>query len=208
MGHAKTNPRTIKQGGGRKKEDLFETPSGLLLALLGIGGVVTLASISPVLLAPLIGVHAVIKANDRMRGQKLRNALGYLERQRYVTVDRTAQRKKIALTRNGLRRARQLAVRPSLEKPLPRPSTWDGLWRLIIFDIAAEERAKRNAFRHFIRKINAVMLQKSVWIYPFDCSERIDLLREFFGLSDAHLRLIVAQNIGDDSHLRRHFQLP
>ena len=51
------------------------------------------------------------------------------------------------------------------------------------------------------------MLQKSVWVHPFDCSEQIDLLREFFGLSLSELRLVIADEVENDSELKRHFNL-
>ena len=58
-----------------------------------------------------------------------------------------------------------------------------------------------------IRRIGAVMLQKSVWVYPYDCSEHIALLRQFFDLPEEALRLVEAHSIGDDLALRKHFKL-
>ncbi len=50
-------------------------------------------------------------------------------------------------------------------------------------------------------------LQKSVWIYPFDCQPEIELLKDFFGLSDKEIRVIVAGDVGPDDKLKEIFKL-
>ena len=75
----------------------------------------------------------------------------------------------------------------------------------MIFDISQLKKFYREAFRGRLKELGFFPLQKSVWVYPFDCQAEIELLREFFGLSEKEIRLVVAESIGDDSKLKKFF---
>lgn len=45
---------------------------------------------------------------------------------------------------------------------------WDGLWRLVLFDIAEENRVLRNLLRRKLKSLGFIMFQKSVWVTPFN----------------------------------------
>jgi DNA-binding transcriptional regulator PaaX len=90
---------------------------------------------------------------------------------------------------------------------IKRPKKWDGKYRLVIFDISQLKRIYRDALRGKLRELGFVRLQKSVWLHPFDCKDEIELLREFFGLSEKEMRLIIAEDIGDDKWIRKIFQI-
>ena len=76
-----------------------------------------------------------------------------------------------------------------------------------MFDIPQEKRISREALRGKLKELGFLMFQKSVWIYPFECRAEMQLLQDFFGLSSNEIRLIIAENIGDDSSLRHDFKL-
>ena len=197
--------REIKQHRGALFDD---TPRGMLEAFLVAGGITIALSTAPVLLAALAGARYMLKTDEKDRRRKLHRYGLYLTRKKYVAVrPLLGKRARVELTPLGKRRALHARARRLLSKSVERPNVWDKKWRLILFDIAAGERSKRDAFRAFIRRIGAVMLQKSVWVHPFDCSEHVELLRGFFGLSTSELRLVVADKVENDSELRRRFNL-
>lgn len=193
----------------KEKGSLFDdTPRGILEALLVGGTIVVALSAAPALLTVLGAIGYAIKADEKTRRKKLYSYASYLKRKKYLSVSRIpAGCMRVSLTPRGRTRALYARARRLLSTRIVRPARWDRKWRLILFDIAAHERGKRNAFRGFIKRIGAVMVQKSVWVHPFDCSEQIHLLREYFGLSDEELRLVVADDIGNDSGLRKAFRL-
>ncbi len=45
---------------------------------------------------------------------------------------------------------------------------WDKKWRIVIFDIAEENRNIRDGLREKLKELGFGMLQKSVWISPYD----------------------------------------
>ncbi|OGG74886.1 CRISPR-associated endonuclease Cas2 [Candidatus Kaiserbacteria bacterium RIFCSPLOWO2_01_FULL_50_24] len=183
-----------------------DTPRGLLEMLILAGGFAAALSISPVLFVVLAGIGYAVKAEDKMCRRNIRSSFSYLKRKGYVEVRSSKSGKRVTVTVRGFKCASMYRIRKALAAPMYYSLKWDKKWRLILFDIPTEDRAKRNAFRFFIKHIGAIMLQKSVWVYPFDCSERIILLRQFFQLTEKELRLVVVDSLDNDQWLRKHFK--
>lgn len=87
---------------------------------------------------------------------------------------------------------------------LPRPRVWDGRWRVLIFDIPEKRKWLRNRLRDTLSAVGFRMLQKSVWVYPFDCEDFITLLKADFKIGKDILYLIV-EGLENDSYLRDYF---
>ena len=186
----------------RNKKDLLdiETPKEFLIFLLISGGVIAAMSITPAILAPAI-LLANTKASKGSK-KKFGDTFYYLKRKKFIR----AGNKKISLTKKGLEIAIQHYVTSEIEKK-QQHRKWNGSWWMVIFDIPHDQRKKRNALRHFIKRLGMVQLQKSVWIYPFDCSSELQLIKNFFNLEDEKVRLIVSNNIGDVKKLKKIFKL-
>jgi CRISPR-associated endonuclease Cas2 len=50
---------------------------------------------------------------------------------------------------------------------------WDKKLRLVIFDVQEINRFKRNQLRRLLKQLGFIMLQKSVWLSPYDQFETI-----------------------------------
>ena len=184
-----------------------DSPRGVLEALVISGSIFAALTFAPTVIAVLAGVGYVMQSHDRVRKKKLTSAVNYLVRQRYIQKHLSKRGVRIHVTERGRERLVRYQKEKLLKQALVRPAQWDRQWRIILFDIPTEDRAKRNAFRSLIQRLGAVMLQKSVWIHPFDCSEHINLLRDIFYLSDDQLRLVTTRSIGDDVAYRKYFKL-
>lgn len=84
------------------------------------------------------------------------------------------------------------------------PETWDKKWRIIIFDIPQEKSHLRDVVRNKLKKIGFYQLQKSVFIYPYDCWEQIRALKYVYCLGP-YLQYIVAENIETEVDLVDYF---
>lgn len=84
------------------------------------------------------------------------------------------------------------------------PKTWDKKWRLVIFDIPKDKKLLRDILRTRLKRIGFHQLQKSVFIYPYDCWEQIKALKYIYGLG-AYLQYIVAENIETEIDLIDYF---
>ncbi len=86
----------------------------------------------------------------------------------------------------------------------PRPKKWDGRWRILIFDIPERRRWLRDRLRDTLHAVGFKQLQRSVWVYPFDCEDFITLLKADFKIGKDVLYLIV-EGLENDAHLRDYF---
>ena len=83
---------------------------------------------------------------------------------------------------------------------------WDGKWRMIIFDIPEKIRGGRNSLRWKIKELGFHELQKSVFIFPYECKDEIEFIIEYFGLRK-YVRYCILNFIDNDIHLRKIFDL-
>lgn len=109
----------------------------------------------------------------------------------------------LSLTTKGEAKLRELERR---EYRLPRPKRWDKKWRVLIFDIPEKRKCLREKIRNTLRAIGFNQLQKSVWVYPYDCEDLIALLKTDFKVGKDLLYLVVDE-IENDKKLLHMFQL-
>ena len=109
----------------------------------------------------------------------------------------------IVLTQDGKKKALTYKID---EMEIRKPKSWDGKWRIIIFDIPEERRKTRDALRQHLQQLGCLELQKSVFVHPFDCRDEIDYLIEFYQIR-RFVRFIVADSIDNAIHLKYKFRL-
>jgi hypothetical protein len=65
---------------------------------------------------------------------------------------------------------------------LSQNTKWDGVWRVVVFDIPEEKRSARNLFRTKLKDLGLEMIQKSVFCHPHDCMKEIIFLAKVYNL--------------------------
>lgn len=111
---------------------------------------------------------------------------------------------RIALTKKG----RELAGKYQIDDlSIPRPKKWDKKWRVIVFDIPSTSNMIRDIFRRKLKEFSFYQLQKSTWIYPFECREEITFLREFLGADRRQIQVLEVSKMENDGYLRKIFLL-
>jgi DNA-binding PadR family transcriptional regulator len=172
---------------------------------LFIAGAITIALSSPYFGRNLLKAFKKwIKSKKYQKPKKVYSVFYRLLKSGYIISERRNHDLYISLTEKGKRATGWLQI-DALK--IKRPKKWDGKYRLVIFDISQLKRIYRDALRGKLRELGFIKLQKSVWLHPFDCKDEIELLREFFGLSEKEMRLIIAENIGNDKWIRKIFQI-
>ena len=139
-----------------------------------------------------------------LRESQVRDAFSYLRRRRLIAIEKNNHQIYIRLTPEGEKHAGKFQIN---KLAIPVPQRWDGIWRLIIFDIPEKLKVKREAFRGKLRELGFHPLQKSIWAYPYPCEKEVMLLREFFNLQPRHIRALEVQRLEEDRFLREHFDL-
>lgn len=82
--------------------------------------------------------------------------------------------------------------------------SWDGKWRMVAFDIPEKYRWGRDSLREKIKKLGFYELQKSIFIFPYDCKDEIDFIIEFFKIR-RHVRFGILETIDNEEHFKKIF---
>lgn len=109
----------------------------------------------------------------------------------------------LELTSEG--RKRVLRYQPEKMK-IKKPAKWDGMWRLVIFDIPESLKRERMALAGMLRRLDFYPIQRSVFIHPFECKNEIDFIVEMFDLRP-YVRFLIVKDIDIDIELRHRFGL-
>ena len=72
---------------------------------------------------------------------------------------------------------------------------WDKKWRLVIFDIPSELNKKRDTLRRRLRYMGFIMLQRSVFVFPYSCEEELSDICEKLEI-DSYVDIVTAESIG------------
>jgi len=89
---------------------------------------------------------------------------------------------------------------------IKKPVKWDGLWRIIVFDIPETMNKARKALVLKMKDLEFYPLQKSVFVYPYDCKKEIDFIIEIFEVKP-YVRYIIAKDIDVSLDLKQKFNL-
>lgn len=129
--------------------------------------------------------------------------IGYLKRQGYIQTLIKRKEKYVELTLKGKNRANFLLLE---NLSIKRPTRWDGKWRVIIFDIPEKLRQNRNIFRSNIKSLGFIQIQKSVYVYPFECALEISLLSDAF-LINKYVTIMISEIIqGEEKIINEFFE--
>jgi DNA-binding transcriptional regulator PaaX len=172
-----------------------------ILRYLLVAGMIYVAASSPYFTIRLL---REIKKWKKYPRKKLSSAFYRLKKQGCLKIEMKNRQIYISLTEKGRKKAGWLQIDALRIK---KSKKWDGKWRIVIFDISQLKKFYREAFRGKLKELGFYPLQKSVWVIPYPCQDEIELLKDFFGLTEKEVRVIVAENIGKDDQLKKFFML-
>jgi len=109
----------------------------------------------------------------------------------------------VVLTEKG----KKLALKFNIEEMrIKKPASWDGKWRMVLYDIPEKRRMAREALRKKLRELGFYEMQKSVLIFPYHCRDEVDFIVEFFEVRN-FVRYGEIMNLTNESDLKIHFGL-
>ena len=162
---------------------------GLILAL-GAGAVITTAIVFP-------GAGYIYKEFKKEKWEEskkrgiLMSTIKRLEKQKLVAWKEVDGELRLTLSKNGHQKILKYKID---ELKLKDKKRWDGLWRVIIFDIPEKDKLAREMFRKKLRELSFFQLQKSVFVTKLECREEISFLANSFGILN-NVHYILAKEI-------------
>jgi DNA-binding transcriptional regulator PaaX len=169
----------------KQKERIGKTQK-IILGTIAAAGIISVAVLAP---NALQAFGMISKAMERKRKYEIKSSLSKLVDRNFIKFVKNKNGNTVArLTEKGEKILRLAEIN---EYKIKRPKNWDGKWRVIIFDIKEERKSTRNKIRHTLKAIGFCQLQKSVWVYPYDCEDFITLLKADFKIGKDLLYMIV-----------------
>ena len=126
-----------------------------------------------------------------------------LKERGFIVYEKTEKGNFARLTQKGEAKLRQIQLQ---DYKLKRPQKWDGKWRMLIFDIREERKDTRDKIRRTLIQIGFVRLQDSVWVYPYDCEDLINLLKVDYKIG-LDVLYVIADKIEYEKSLLKMFNL-
>lgn len=184
-------------------DDASVTAAKFIMATLAVSSIVLSGSIAPGLLA----LNNNRKSKRRYTENQLRNAYYNLKRNKLVEImNETDGKIQVKLTNKGRKRIKEFSFETLT---IRKPTHWDKKWRILIFDIPTKPKiynAAREALRNKIKELGFYQLQKSVWVYPYECEDEILLIAELYHVQK-HIEIITAENLLHEETIKKHFSL-
>lgn len=192
------------EGKGKKRKERFEQLFEVL-KLVATGAVVlsSLAAPNMARLLPALLPDEFRRNRSLPKPADVSRVLLKLKKKGLVQISRTQNRFALQLTHSGEEFYNRLFLRNYI---IPKPKRWDGKWHIVIFDIHEENKHTRDLIRKRLKNLGFILLQDSVWLYPYDCEEIIEILKTAHRVRhDVHYLLV--ERMAQDRKFRRYFNL-
>ena len=173
----------------------------LLILLLG-GISLTFASFSP--RRHFRTLKAIGRELEKIDREQLRESINLLYRSKLIGY-RENPDGSVSIILNDEGRGKALTYKLD-EMKITIPNRWDQKWRIVIFDIPHRLKNARDALRAHLKRLGFHQLQKSVFIFPYECRQELEFIIELYDLRP-FVRQITATHLDNELHLKRHFDL-
>lgn len=127
--------------------------------------------------------------------------LQYLKKQKYIQILVEGKEKYLELTPKGIKHVKILALDNLV---IQRPRKWDSKWRVVIFDVPEKLHRHRDLFRDKIKEMGFIQVQKSVYIYPFECAKEIAILSETLRIEE-YVTVMISEIIQGEEQIIQQF---
>ena len=135
--------------------------------------------------------------------RQLRSVSRYIVAKKHISISRQGNTAEIVLSESGKKIVAWqalLALKPQKQK------VWDKKWRVVIFDIPNQLKAARDGFAAMLKRLDFIHVQKSVFISPYSCEEKLEVVADYFNVTDC-IEIIIAERIWHERKYKSHFGL-
>lgn len=171
----------------------------ILQSLYGVG-VLSIALLAPNVFSAFGKIR---KGKFRNENYRFKRSIRRLMEEGLIVLQKTPKGEFARLTPEGEKRAMMIHAG---EVKIKKPVSWDGKWRVVVYDFSEEKKALRDRLRATLVGFGFVRLQKSIWVYPYECEDLIDLIKADFKIG-RDILYMVAERVENDRWLRGIFKI-
>lgn len=108
-----------------------------------------------------------------------RRVASELRRQYLIEATQQHDRFHLQLSVKGVHRLQRAQVD---RITITRTDTWDGLWRMVTYDVPRAQSAQRRLFTRQLERLGFTMIRESVWMLPYPCFQQVESLITYCNL--------------------------
>ena len=125
----------------------------------------------------------------------------YLKRKGYIRTLVENKEKYFELTKKGKEKIAKLSL---VNIEINKPNKWDKKWRIVIFDVPEKMHQARDIFRDRLKSLNFIQVQKSVYIFPFECTKAVTALSKRL-LIEKYVLIMISEIIQGEKKIIEEF---
>ncbi len=169
-----------------------------ILALLVIGGVLTVAAVAPNIFA---ACGKIAKQRRYFKKDQLNRNKYYFKKRGLIKIKKINKDTfEMFLTEKGERRA----IEEGFQNFKIQNHQKDGYWRVVMFDIPKKYNWARDAFRQKLKMMGFYQLQESVFVLPYPCEKEVGIITEILNIA-GFVHLIKTKDFDDNRELKEIF---
>ncbi len=131
----------------------------------------------------------------------LRQSLKRLELQKLIQYSHSDGQDVVTITQEGKSKILKYSF-DHLE--VKKPNSWDGNWRVVIYDIPARDRSLQLVIRDALKAMGFYQMQESVYLFPYPCYDEVEFLRSFYA-AGSMVKYLLVTKLEDDALYREYF---
>jgi hypothetical protein len=179
------------------------TATKFLLAFIALGAVPFIGALSP----GIFSAVRKVKRSGLFSEKQISAAIHTLKSRKLVEILQENENSfKVRLTNKGKERIKNFCF-DALE--IETPGKWDGKWRILMFDIPTKPKIynqAREAFRQKIKELGFYQMQKSAWVYPYECEDELLFIAEIFKVKK-YIEILTVEKLLHQIDLKNKFGL-
>ncbi len=159
--------------------------------------------VSSLALPQLPMIYKMFDAEDKREKERVRKAMDRLQNKKYVKKYKKGGIDVVEITENG----RKEVLKYKLDEiKIKEQKRWDGIWRIIMFDIPEKKKTARDGLTLKLIKMGCAPIQKSVFVSPYECEKEIKFIGEYFDIAK-HIIFLETNKISNEDSLKDEFEL-
>jgi len=171
----------------------------IILKTVAVGGF----AVAVLALPGLAQVLTLFKPKNSYERGRVAKSYDYIKKQNYIRVYKKDGKDIVEITKKGRKKILQYDYE---NLKLKKQKKWDGLWRVVMFDIPEDKKNARRALSNKLKSMGFYKFQKSVFISPYKCGEEIEFITNYFRVK-RYVKCMLVKEIEDVARLKKVFEL-
>jgi len=167
-------------------------------------GALPFIALGGVAMGNAVQIFKMFDKNKKYKDKQIRNAITSLHR--YKLIEYVSEKNGITIvkiTKKGETKLKSFSI--DLMK-INKPKKWDGKWRVVMFDLPVRFSKARHSLRLKLKQLGFVQFQKSVWVYPYPCTDEILFIAEYYKVRK-YIDMMTVLEISNEKNLKEKFDL-